>query len=68
MRCIINPNYLTVILFLFLFSTAQSQTDSSRVERPKGPDYSPLEVGLLLGGANAYGDLVDTRFFKPSNT
>jgi len=68
MRFIINPNYLTVILFLLLFSTAQSQTDSSRIERSAGPDYPPLEIGLLLGGANAYGDLVDTRFFKPSNT
>lgn len=68
MKCILNPIYLTIVLLLFALSTAQLQTDTARVSRAAGPDYPPLEIGILVGGANAYGDLVDTRFFKPSNT
>lgn len=69
MKSIINPNYFILILLLFISTRGQSQTDTVEAARPASAlSYPPLEVGLLLGGANAYGDLVDTRFFKPSNT
>ena len=31
-------------------------------------NYAPWEVGLFAGAANAYGDLVDTRFIQFNRT
>jgi len=65
---VINPMSLTVLLTLFLCAGVKSQTaplpDTSGVIH----NYPPFEAGIMLGGANTYGDLVDTKFLKLSNT
>jgi outer membrane protein OmpA-like peptidoglycan-associated protein len=69
MRCTFNPNYYLVLVLLFIGTQARLQTDTSKDSvKTKGPIFPALEASILVGGANAYGDLVDARFFKPSNT
>ena len=68
MKFIINPTYLTLVLLFFTVTQTLSQTTSEADTKPIIHNYDPLEVGLLIGGANAYGDLVDGWFLKPNKT
>lgn len=65
------------LLLSLLFLTglnAQAQEDATAQEQDAPTEeairhsYSPWEIGLFAGAANAYGDVIDTRFIQFSRT
>ena len=65
MSCI-NPIYLIMSLLLIATTLFSQTTQDSSSNSVKIDD--PFEAGILLGGSNAYGDLVDATLLKVNQT
>jgi outer membrane protein OmpA-like peptidoglycan-associated protein len=67
MKGIINP--ISFLMSLLLITTNAFSQSSSAIDTNMVIKYhAPWEVGLLVGGANAYGDMVDAPFLQFSQT
>ena len=73
MSWIINPINLIVLLLFLVPAQAQSQvlpndTIPANNDNVTEFNYIPLEAGVIVGGFNAYSDLIDATFLEPSQT
>jgi len=69
MKCIANPiNLLLLLLFLATTTTYGQDTTTTTVAPPANYSFPPYEVGILAGGSNAYGDMVDASLIKFDET